>query len=105
VSQTVHHSLPAPGVDALTGLRDRTSFLVALRGQVARRRSLTVLFLDLDDFKLINDGFGHETGDRLLVEVADRLRAAVRPGDIVARLGGDEFTVLCCGVDHEAAAL
>jgi len=71
----------------------------------AAGQPLAVLFLDLDDFKLINDGWGHETGDRLLLEVADRLRDAVRPGDLVARLGGDEFTVLCEGVSGEREAL
>src|ERR671915_476450 len=83
--------------DALTGLANRALFLDRLRS-AATAAPVAVLFLDLDDFKLINDGWGHVTGDHLLCEVADRLRAAVRPGDLVARLGGDEFTVLCEGV-------
>lgn len=85
--------------DSLTGLPNRTSFFdrVDLALERARGRDkapFAVLFLDLDRFKLINDGYGHQAGDRLLVEIAHRLRRAVRPGDTVARLGGDEFTVL-----------
>ena len=91
--------------DALTGLANRTQFLDRLRTIAAAGRPLAVLFLDLDDFKLVNDGWGHDTGDHLLCEVAKRLRAAVRPGDLVARLGGDEFTVLCEGVSGEREAL
>ncbi len=91
--------------DALTGLANRALFLDRLSAVTASGAPLAVLFLDLDDFKLVNDGWGHETGDQLLREVADRLRAAVRPGDLVARLGGDEFTVLCEGVAGEREAL
>jgi diguanylate cyclase len=91
--------------DALTGLANRALFLDRLRSLADAGRSLAVLFLDLDDFKLVNDGWGHDTGDRLLCEVADRLRSAVRPGDLVARLGGDEFTVLCEGVSGEREAI
>jgi len=85
--------------DSLTGLPNRASFYdrVDLALERTRRRNqspFAVLFLDLDRFKLINDGYGHQVGDRLLVEIAHRLRRAVRPGDTVARLGGDEFTVL-----------
>jgi diguanylate cyclase (GGDEF)-like protein len=96
---------PPTELDALTGLAGRARFIARLRELTAAGRPLAVVFLDLDDFKLINDGFGHDTGDRLLVEVAARLRAAVRPGDLVARLGGDEFTVLCEGIGSEQAAL
>ncbi len=85
--------------DSLTGLPNRASFYdrvdLALERTRGRSQSpFAVLFLDLDRFKLINDGYGHQSGDRLLVEIAHRLRRAVRPGDTVARLGGDEFTVL-----------
>jgi diguanylate cyclase (GGDEF)-like protein/PAS domain S-box-containing protein len=84
--------------DALTGLANRTSLLPSLEQAVqrARRRKsrLAVVFLDLDGFKQINDLYGHDVGDALLVEVAGRLRANLRAGDLVARLGGDEFLVV-----------
>lgn len=95
--------------DTLTGLPNR----LLLRDRLAqalsdRRRELdgtaAVLFVDIDSFKLVNDTLGHEAGDRLLVEVAHRLRGVVRPQDTVARLGGDEFVVLLDGVADEAAA-
>jgi diguanylate cyclase (GGDEF)-like protein/PAS domain S-box-containing protein len=94
--------------DPLTGLPNRTVFLDRLEQALARarrtHRPLAVIFLDLDDFKTINDTHGHGTGDLLLVGLTPRLRAAVRPGDTIARFGGDEFVVLCEEVGDEAAA-
>jgi diguanylate cyclase (GGDEF)-like protein/PAS domain S-box-containing protein len=85
--------------DPLTGLPNRTLFLDRLEHALARsRRSgarLAVVFLDLDDFKVVNDTRGHEAGDQLLLALAPRLSAALRPGDTIARFGGDEFVVLC----------
>jgi diguanylate cyclase (GGDEF)-like protein/PAS domain S-box-containing protein len=85
--------------DSLTGLPNRALFREIGERALARSNrvdeELAVLFLDLDGFKLVNDGYGHDTGDRLLAQVARRLREAVRLGDTLARLGGDEFVVLC----------
>jgi len=84
--------------DTLTGLANRRLFVDRLNSALASRRPSTqvaVLFLDLDDFKGVNDSFGHQCGDRVLVELARRLQTVVRRGDVVARLGGDEFGVLC----------
>ncbi len=85
--------------DALTGLPNRALFLEHLDHAMERaRRSsgymFSVLFIDLDRFKLVNDGLGHDAGDKLLVGFAQRLRRLVRGGDVVARLGGDEFAIL-----------
>ena len=87
--------------DSLTGLPNRVLFQDRLRhslGRSQRRGSPAnghaVFFLDLDNFKLINDTMGHPIGDELLVAVAERISASLRPGDTAARLGGDEFTVL-----------
>lgn len=84
--------------DKLTGLPNRALFLDRLSQALRRchrtRRTIAVLFIDLDNFKLVNDSLGHDMGDALLTQVAERLSDAVRPGDTVARLGGDEFTIL-----------
>jgi diguanylate cyclase (GGDEF)-like protein len=85
--------------DGLTGLANRALFVDHLKlalGRAERHAAyrFAVLFLDLDRFKVVNDSLGHMTGDQLLVGVARRLEAAMRPGDTVSRLGGDEFTVL-----------
>jgi diguanylate cyclase (GGDEF)-like protein/PAS domain S-box-containing protein len=85
--------------DALAGLPNRALFMDRLGRAVERlkrhrERSLAVLFLDLDGFKVVNDSLGHGVGDQLLVSTARRLQASLRSGDTVARLGGDEFAVL-----------
>jgi diguanylate cyclase len=81
--------------DPLTGLANRTLFHDRLGRALARRSgSVAVMFLDLDDFKTVNDAYGHAAGDKVLRAVADALRGAVRAEDTVARLGGDEFAVL-----------
>ncbi len=86
--------------DSMTGLGNRAQFLRRLGDSLHRAAGeTTVLFLDLDDFKAINDEHGHAAGDAVLVAVADRIAAAVRPGDLAARLGGDEFAVLLEDVD------
>jgi diguanylate cyclase (GGDEF)-like protein/PAS domain S-box-containing protein len=96
--------------DPLTGLPNRTLLLDRLAQAVrAAERDhgpgVTVLYLDLNDFKMVNDTYGHATGDQVLIEVARRLRAAVRPADTVARLGGDEYAVVAEALPPLDAAL
>lgn len=91
--------------DQLTGLFNRAFFIRALeRAITASPNDSAVLFLDLDCFKDINDRYGHQIGDELLIAVAERLRDAVRPSDVVARLGGDEFAILLQPVDNAGAS-
>jgi diguanylate cyclase (GGDEF)-like protein len=94
--------------DSLTGLPNRTLLTDTLNQRIELARhngtQVAVLFLDLDRFKYVNDTLGHETGDRLLEGVAQRLRQCVRAGDCVARLGGDEFTVVLSDLVEVGAA-
>lgn len=80
--------------DPLTGLRNRRALDAALRGVAAAGRRFSLMHIDLDYFKQINDGLGHAAGDHVLAEVARLLQAEVRAGDTVARVGGDEFVLL-----------
>ena len=95
--------------DPLTGLANRALFRDRLEHalELSRRsgRKLAVLYLDLDEFKLVNDNLGHDAGDRLLMVVAERIKSCVRPGDTTARLGGDEFGVVLSEVNTVADAV
>ena len=93
--------------DPLTSLPNRILFQEHLEVALARAeragRGVSVLYVDLDDFKLVNDSFGHSAGDQLLCEVATRLRGATRATDVVARQGGDEFLILIADVETDEA--
>src|SRR3954469_7160188 len=88
--------------DVLTGLANREAFLAQLQSEISTERVVAVLFVDLDDFKNVNDTLGHAVGDELIVSVAERLLNGSRSHDIVARFGGAEFAVLFTDADRIA---
>ena len=81
--------------DPLTGLANRRAFLERLADMWSNPQDVVVVMIDVDEFKSINDRYGHSVGDEVLVAVAERLRGSVRTGDLVVRLGGDEFALVC----------
>ncbi|HEV7187008.1 MAG TPA: bifunctional diguanylate cyclase/phosphodiesterase [Blastococcus sp.] len=91
--------------DPLTGLANRTLLEEITHRVLQRGGAVSLLFIDLDDFKAVNDSRGHAEGDGLLLVLAERLRSCVRPGDVVARLGGDEFAVVVTGGPEVARAV
>jgi diguanylate cyclase len=94
--------------DSLTGLTNRRGFEISLNSAIVRAKhahvGLAVLLLDLDGFKDVNDTFGHDAGDELLIEITRRLRLLVRDGDVLARLGGDEFVILAKHLEQDTHA-
>ncbi|WP_169581086.1 MULTISPECIES: diguanylate cyclase [Microbacterium] len=94
--------------DQLTGVGNRQLLQMqldeAISGALATNEPLSVLFLDIDDFKSINDAFGHAAGDAVLVELANRLTESVRGSDVVGRMGGDEFVAICASTGANQAA-
>lgn len=88
--------------DSLTGLANRAQFRAALEAFATAGQQFSVLLLDLDGFKGVNDRYGHAAGDQVLIEVAARLRRKTRESDLLVRLGGDEFAVICSPVDPAA---
>jgi diguanylate cyclase (GGDEF)-like protein/PAS domain S-box-containing protein len=89
--------------DPLTGLANRAALTQDIEERLAGELSVTLLFLDLDRFKVVNDSLGHSAGDELLRTVAARLAGACRDGDVVSRLGGDEFVVVASGLEEDGA--
>jgi diguanylate cyclase (GGDEF)-like protein len=101
-AQTLHNAVH----DELTGLPNRRALLAQLAERLNNDRQKTaILFFDLDRFKVMNDFLGHASGDMILSNVADRIRATIGPDDFAARLGGDEFVVLLSGIDEAKEAI
>jgi diguanylate cyclase (GGDEF)-like protein/PAS domain S-box-containing protein len=91
--------------DPLTGCYNRASAMARLAAELEDPGALTVVFIDLDKFKPVNDSYGHAVGDELLIEASRRIMAAARNEDVVARIGGDEFLVICRGIVDPVKAL
>ncbi|MFG1478669.1 EAL domain-containing protein [Xanthobacter sp. V4C-4] len=106
--ESKRHIARLASIDTLTGLPNRTEILHLMGDELLRadalKLPLALLFLDLDHFKDVNDTLGHSTGDRLLVEIARRLKAQLRTGDVVGRIGGDEFVILIHNCRGDEAA-
>lgn len=96
-------------VDALTGIGNRRRYDEAIRAAVSHAlrsgESLSLTILDMDDFKWVNDTYGHPVGDRVLAHVASLLKSVVRPADVVCRLGGDEFAIILVDTNKEGPQL
>lgn len=95
--------------DRLTGLANRSQLVDRIKSVMERARQhpeyrFAILFLDMDQFKNVNDRFGHPFGDKLLIQIGNQLRALLRPNDLVARLGGDEFVILLDDIRHNQVA-
>ncbi len=104
---SLEHEKSLARIDHLTGAANARSFLETLRNEVERsrryKRPFTLAYIDLDNFKAVNDSFGHSTGDLLLQTVVSLVKSQVRSTDVVARLGGDEFGLLLPEADRKAA--
>ena len=92
-------------IDPLTNVLNRRSLESTMRQRCQLRERFGVLFLDLDHFKQVNDRFGHETGDRVLIAVANVVKNGLRPGDVIGRYGGEEFVAIVAGAGPESARL
>ncbi len=95
--------------DHLTGPPNRALFVNRLTQAIHRTKKeghhqFAVMFIDIDDFKAVNDSLGHPAGDEVLTQIAHRITAILRPSDTAARVGGDEFLVLLDGLDHPRPA-
>lgn len=90
-------------IDPLTGLANRVRVMEALEGHLAQGTPVTVIYGDVDGLKPLNDALGHAVGDKLLVEMAQRLTAVIGPGPVLGRMGGDEFVAVCHGPHAERA--
>jgi diguanylate cyclase (GGDEF)-like protein len=101
--RSLHEVRRQATTDHLTGLPNRRALAAEMEGLIRDGRRAALILLDLDGFKAVNDGLGHHAGDDLLRRLGDRLRPALRPGDLLFRLGGDEFAVLLPDATAEAA--
>ena len=107
LKQALHHEKDLARTDDLTGIANRRAFFEVAAAELARmnryKRPFTIAYLDLDDFKVVNDQKGHEAGDKLLQCVAEAIGSTIRSSDLIARVGGDEFAVILPETNEEQA--